>query len=341
MRRRALEAQVKTYASTYFPGVFGAGEASLTTWITDLDRTVDKVLNNGPDNFGNTLISLEVSAPATAVNAWALAPPLPKADEYFQMSRRIQVQLRSLIPLAFFQDPRNYKTPDPAAALLVYASLPPTSSVSIVGGRVEQFNTTSDIYPDIDTSGNLQALVQDPHTRAALTGRLVTVHDLLLHVDGMERLADDYDPGRIDAVIGHALSPIGVADLKNLLIVERGVIREAAAAGLAIAGFLQDKDGVKARQRLAEYGAKVTDAFNSKIGGLFSGTELRSLGPMVFLEAGRALDARLAEQKPSALLELRVIKDSPSVSLSAMVDGADVPAGDVIHTEKLVSLARA
>ena len=340
MRRLELDARMKTYAGTYFPGVFGTGQADLHTWITDLDQTLEDLLHNGADNFGNTLISLEVTAPTAIIAAWALAPAAAKASQYLNMSRRIQAQLRSLIPLTYFQDPRHYKTLEPAAALLVYASLPPTSGIDVVGNTIT-LDTTDDIYPDIDTSGNLQALVQDPHTRAALTGRLVTVHDLLLHVDGMEGLADDYDPGRIDAVIGHALSPIGVADLKNLLIVERGVIREAAAAGLAIAGFLQDKDGVKARQRLAEYGAKITDAFNSKIGGLFSGTELRSLGPMVFLEAGRALDSRLAEQTPSALLELRVIKDSPSVSLSAMVDGADVPAGDVVHTEKLVSLARA
>jgi hypothetical protein len=341
MRRRALEAQLKTYSSTYFPGVFGSGEASLTTWISDLDRTVDKVLNNGPDNFGTTLISLEASAPAGAVNAWALAPPSPKADQYFEMSRRIQVRLRSLIPLAFFQDPRNYRTLAPAAALLVYASLPPTSGVSIAGGRVELLNTTSDIYPDIDTSGHLEALIQDPHTTRALTARLVAVHELLLHAEGMEGLADDYDASKGDAVIGRALSPVGLADLKNLLIVEREVIRDAAAAGVAIAGFVKAKDGVKARQRLAEYGAKVTTAFNSKIGGLFSGTELRSLGPMVFLEAGRALDPRLGDAPPSALLELTVLKDAPSVPLRDIVDGADAPAGDVVHTERLVSLARA
>src|SRR5262249_33638602 len=153
-----------------------------------------------------------------------------------------------------------------------YASLPPTSGIDVSGGDV-QFNTTSDIYPDIDTSGNLEALIKDGHTRTALNGRLMTVHELLLHVDGMDDLAEQYDPSKIDAVIGHAMSPIGLADLRSLLAVERGVIREAAAAAHAIAGFIEAKNGAKARERLADYGAKVTDAFNSTIGGLFNGTE--------------------------------------------------------------------
>ena len=92
------------------------------------------MLNNGPDDFGNTLLSLEVSAPAALVGAWALAPASPKADEYRAMSKSIQDQLRKLIPLQYFQDLKKFEGPHPSAALLVYASLPRTTGIVVEGG---------------------------------------------------------------------------------------------------------------------------------------------------------------------------------------------------------------
>jgi len=340
MRRRALEAQLGTYVETYFPKAFGSGEASFSTWISDLDRTLDGALNNGPDNFGNTLLTLELSAPAALVGAWALAPAAEKADEYFLMSRAIQGALRKLIPLCHFQDLDRFKDRIPSAALLVYAAMPRATGIVVDAGRIMQFDDRRDVYWDIDTTGNIEAMARHALTFAALQMALVSINDTLLHADGLAKVAADYHPKMTRRVLESALATdVGSADLRNLLLLERMVVREARQAGLRIAAFLQARNTLEARRRLAEYGATVTDAFNSSIGGLFSGRELRSLGTLVFLEAARAFDPRLKGGRPSAMLELTVLKEKPSFEMRSFVEGADVPGADVVRAEKFVALA--
>jgi hypothetical protein len=339
MRRRALEAQLKTYVEGYFPDTFADGEASLTTWIGDLDRTVDRVLANGPDNFGNTLLSLEVSAPSALVGAWSSAPASEKADEYFVMSKSIQAQLRSLIPLCHFQDVTRFRDRIPSAALLVYAALPPANAIVVDDGRITRFDDRKDIYWDVETAGTLEALARHSLTIAALRADLVTVHESLTNAGGMADVAADYHPNRIDRVLANALTTaVGVADLRNLLIVERMVVREARQAGMKIAAFLRASETEQARAALADYGSRVTDAFNSTIGGLFSPGELRPLGTLVFLEAARSFAPELKAARPSAMLELTILKEQPSFDMRSFVSGANPPADDVVRTEKFVTL---
>jgi hypothetical protein len=339
MRRRALETQLKTYVDSYFPTTFGTGEASFQTWVADLDRTVDQVLNNGPDNFGNTLLALEVSAPSAFVAAWGDAPSEESADAYVRMSKAIQAQLRKLIPLAYFQDLSRFKDLAPSAALLVYASLPPTTSVVVSNGHIVQFDERSDIYPNIEDDGTVRALVEHSLTLAALVGRLTTVHDVLTHAEGTGSFAGEYRPDRIARVIANALTDIGRADLLHLLRVERSVIREARNAGIEFRRFLDAGKHAAALQHLAKYGSHVTSAFNSKIGSLFSGREIRPLGTLVFLEAARAFKPTLASARPSAMLELTVLKENPSFDLTAFPDSGDVPVSDVVNAQKFVALA--
>ena len=340
MRRRALEAQLGTYGETYFPQAFGAGEASLSTWISDLDRTLDTVLNNGPDNFGNTLLTLELSAPAALVGAWALAPAAEKADEYFRMSKAIQGALRKLIPLCHFHNLDRFKDRIPSAALLVYAAMPEATGIVVDDGRIVAFDDRRDIYWDIDTKGNVEAMARNLRTVAALQAALRSINDTLIHAEGMTGVAADYHPSRTSRVVDNALTTdVGAADLRNLLLLERMVVREARQAGMRIAAFLQARNTLEARRRLSEYGAKVTDAFNSTIGGLFSGRELRSLGTLVFLEAARAFDPSLKGGRPSAMLELTVLREKPSFDMRSFVEGAEVPQADVVRAEKFVALA--
>ena len=340
MRRRALEAQLKAYVESYFPHTFAGGDASLGTWVSDLDRTLDTVLSNGPDNFGNTLLALELSAPSALVGAWSQAPAEKLSDPYFLMSKAIQAQLRKLIPLCHFQDLARFRDRVPSAALLVYAALPPATGIVVNSGRIVQFDDRRDVYWDIETPGNIEAMARHSLTVAALVARLVTIHETLLHADDMTDVAADYHPDRIERVLTNALTnPVGAADVRNLLIVERMVVREAHQAGMEIAGFFKAKSPADALKRLAEYGAKVTEAFNSTIGGLFSARELRPLGTMVFLEAARAFAPDLAAGRPSAMLELTVLAEQPSFDMGTFIEGAEVPPADVVRTEKFVSLA--
>jgi len=65
MGRADLQFQLKPYVDAYLSGVFDSnGASSFVTWIGDMDRAVDQLEHNGTDNFGNTLVSLEVSLPS-------------------------------------------------------------------------------------------------------------------------------------------------------------------------------------------------------------------------------------------------------------------------------------
>ena len=115
--------------------------------------------------------------------------------------------------------------------------------------------------------------------------------------------------------------------------------RTGRTAGPKIAAFLAAKKPAEALKHLSAFGADVTDAFNSSIGGLFNGRELRQFGTLVFLEAARAFDPGLPSLRPSAILQLTVVKDAPSFPLGSFVDGADIPAADIVNAQKFVSLA--
>jgi hypothetical protein len=255
------------------------------------------------------------------------------------MAKEIQAQLRSLIPLAYFQDLSRFKNLEPSAALLVYASLPRTTAVIVNNGHIVQFDDRSDIYPNIEDGGTVKALIEHSLTLAALVGRLTTVHDLLTQADGTDSFADEYRPDHVARVVVNALTEIGRADLLTLLRVERSVIREARNAGVEFRRFLDAGHHAEALQHLAKYGSLVTSAFNSKIGSLFSGREIRPLGTLVFLEAARAFKPTLASARPSAMLQLTVLKENPSIEFTAFVDSGDVPSSDVVNAQKFVALA--
>ncbi|MGE4056804.1 MAG: hypothetical protein AB7F99_18590, partial [Vicinamibacterales bacterium] len=338
VRTGALSAQLGGYIEAYFPDTFKGGRGSFDDWVSDLDRTVERLLQNGPNDFGNALLSLDVTAPSSFVGAWALAPVSSKADAYRDMSVRIQRQMRRLVPLQHFQDLKRFKDRLPSAALLVYASMPVTTGIVVQSGRIVQFDDRRDVYPDIDTSGNIEALVRNSRTVAALVGRLARVHAMLLQEPETANIADDYHESRMSAVITNALQPVGRADLESLLKAERSVIREAHAAGVSIAKALQSKKAADALKHLAAFGASVTEAFNSRIGGLFSANEVRPLGTLAFLEAGAALDPTLNDVRPAAKLELTILKDQPTFRLPAFVEGNDPTAADIVNTQTFVSL---
>jgi hypothetical protein len=340
MRRKAFESQMKTYVDEYFPGSFQGGDMSLSTWVADLDRTIDQVLDNGPDNFGNTLMSLEVSAPSRLVAAWAKAPLAAKAAEYRKMSLAVQTHLKRLIPLCHFQNLDEYKNRISSAVLLVYAACPPATGIVVRNGSIIQFKDTGDVYWDFETSDRLEAMANHGLTLAHLRSSLVTIHETLQQAEGIPAsVVEDYQPKKAQLILNAALGDPGREHLRNLLIVERSVIRKAHKAGQAIAKAMVEEKPDEAQKQLATFGAEVTDAFNNGITSNFSGPALRPLGTMVFLEAARVFDPVLEAQPPSAILEVTVLKDKPAFEIGSFIEGEMPKSGDIVRAEKMVSLA--
>ena len=68
MRRVELERQLWPFIDKYFPEHFKqGGQSSFSTWLTDLDRQVEDELGRPTDDFGDVLLSLEVTVPARAI----------------------------------------------------------------------------------------------------------------------------------------------------------------------------------------------------------------------------------------------------------------------------------
>jgi hypothetical protein len=218
--------------------------------------------------------------------------------------------------------------------------MPPAHGITVENRRIVDFDDRRDVYWDIDKAGNIEALARHSLTVAALRVRLAEVHRTLTDAGGMRDVAADYHPNRIDRILANALTTaVGREDLRNLLIVERMVVREARQAGIKIAAFLRAEDSRQARLALADYGATVTEAFNSTIGGLFSAGELRPLGTLVFLEAARSFAPELAGGRPNAMLELTILKERATADLSSFIESGDVAEADVVRRERFVALA--
>ena len=113
MKRGDLQFQIKPLVTRFFPDAFPDG-TSFDTWITDLDKTIDTIENNGSDNFGNTLLTLDLTLPSRVPARLARPrPPSVAARPYMRMSRNIQGALKALIPPDFFQDRRSTTAPTP------------------------------------------------------------------------------------------------------------------------------------------------------------------------------------------------------------------------------------
>ena len=68
MRRAELEAITRPFINQYMAAQFADG-TSLGTWYAELDRTVEGILANGPDEFGDVLATMEVTMPGETLGA--------------------------------------------------------------------------------------------------------------------------------------------------------------------------------------------------------------------------------------------------------------------------------
>jgi hypothetical protein len=340
MRRAELQYQLKPYVDAYFPELFSAGgdeSGAFETWLGDLDKTIDRIEFNGTDNFGDTLIALDVSLGGAIASVWASLPREEKAPPYMEMSRRLQAKLKELIPFFYFQNPEKYRDLIPAAALLAYSSIPPSTSIAVKDDKV-QLNTNKDIYWDWMDKDKRRAMIFSQRTLVKLAAQLERVRSLLLATPGLASTATFYRPDRAEILLQDVMTDMGERLLNSLLFVEAEIVRSARDAGRALARFI-DKAGVKpseAVEALAQFGAKAADTFNRKIKSVYGGDAIRPLGTMLFVEAAAALGQQAAVSGRSAMLELIVVKQNAGFQLSGFLSGERPESKDVVIQQRLV-----
>jgi hypothetical protein len=336
MKRGDLQFQIKPLVMRFFPNAFPDG-TSFDTWITDLDKTIDIIENNGSDNFGHTLLTLDLTLPSRVPAAWLSAPAEKAAVPYMRMSRNIQDALKVLIPTDYFQERKRYDGADAvAAALMVYAAIPSSTSISVDGNRVS-INRDQDVYWDINDAGQRDAMILNGATRDKLLESMLKVHDMLEAI-GLRGAASFYERGQLERIRSAARGQ-GLSHLRSLLQMELDIVRSAHKAGLRMAEFREKasaspRDAVNA---LEGFGSALTSAFNAKVSSVYGGGALRTLGTMLFVAAARGLSDDLQGIQPAGLLRLTVMKQGKPFPPAGFPNVLDLAAEDVVVDQQFVT----
>ena len=339
MRAADLRAQLVPYLQTYFASSF-TGESSPSTWIADLDKQIDELEFNGTENFGDTLLSLELGVPAAIAAGWLQAPAEKKAPAYMEMSRRIQAKLKEVIPFYFFADLRNLKSRETAAPLLVYASIPPSADIILDGQRLTiNPDPPRGVYWDVENAKERAAMIGHSIAAGRLTAAVQRLHDRLIAA-GERSDARFYSIDQVSTIRSRATDGTNSAKLEGLLRMEHNIVAAAHRAGLEMASFRNQQwdDPEGAVEALAKFGANVTDAFNDNVKSVYGGAALRPLGTMVFVEAARALLPSADKPVTSALLELTVVKKNGTFALPSFLDGKQPDPAEVVIQQRLARL---
>jgi hypothetical protein len=343
IRLSDLEYELKPYLESYFLEYFtGNGEdnaQSLAALISALDKALRQIEREGKDEFGNALLSLELSLPSAIASSWLGAPADAKAPAYMNLSRRLQRKLRQLIPFFYFQDVRKYKNLDSAAVLLVYSSIPISTSVRKSDGGLV-LNTDVDLYWDWMADDLRERMIYSGETTSALTAQLKRISSLLRATPDLSGTADFYDPARSAVLLRQATTQPWESLLKSLLSTEADIINGARDTGITLAEFLQAGAAPDHLMgTLARFGSKATDTFNRRIRSVYGGEAVRALGTMCFIEAAAALDPAVTDRRLSATLELIVVKKDSAFPLASYLDGKIPPKEDTVFEQRFVNMA--
>ena len=337
MRRAELEAVTRPFINQYMAAQFDGG-SSLGTWYEELDRTVDAILANGPDEFGDVLATMEVTMPAEALGAWLL--PVPDVVEASKrVSKAIQAALKRVVPFYYLADVSRLHTLSTSAALLGWASIRPTTDVTVEHDRLV-FDAGRRVFWDHVDGDLRRQMVLNSVTRQNLLARLGPLR-LRLEEAGMHRDVQFYEDSQVSSLLSTAAGA-GDVLLSGLLTFESAIAITAAEAVADVQGFLASSSSSpsKAIVRLAEFAAGITTSFNKLAGNtVFADVSFRAVSQIVFAEASRALAPGLVAQ-PRAMLALAVLAPDPArqFQIADFLNGGIPPAGDVALAQHLVSM---
>jgi len=343
MRATQLRQEIQPLLDRYMPSVF-TNASSLSEWVTNLDKLLDgKDPNSGSEYIGDTLFTLDLAAPPAYLKAWTKSPMHRKDKLYCKLSRALQAKLKELVSFYFFSDPARYKDIASAAAPIVYACLPVSTSIQLNrGGGVQKFNTDSDVYWDYRDVGRIRAMARDPHTVQALSRRMESIATLLKSIPGFADTVKMYAPSEINDTIETALKPRFAGSslpeqLVSLLTLESSLVRNAAKTGVEMARFresAQTKPG-KALEHLAKFGGDLANAFQHAFGSHphMNGAS-RPLATLLFMEAARVFDDALDGSGVAARVRTTVIQ-SDKLSIDQMLTGKITP-DIILHDQVFV-----
>jgi len=336
-----FEHRVTPFIHDYLPQLFSGNESSLQTFYLDLDRTVENVLHNGTNQFGDVALAMQVAVPSTVLGNWFIRRNDDRLKrDSMAMSLALQASLRALLPSYYFQDVSRLRSNPSAAALLVWAAMPVSTSIDFADDQIKRFNTDSDVFWDFPDVNLRQAVAFDPHTTASLVPALLTAQTRL------REAGDDSDAAFFtaqQAATFQNMTRSGMGDmlLQSLLFTEAEIIRGATAALKDVNRMLDavDTAPTMAINRFADFGADLTNTFNSKLSSVYGGDALRALSSAVLLEASRAIEPGSSTQPPQAMLSLLTLVNGHTFNLGDFVAGEMPPKDQIAVGQTLVNLS--
>jgi hypothetical protein len=337
MRRAELEAVTRPFIAQYMASQFDGG-TSIETWFAELDRTVEGILANGADEFGDVLATMEVTMPGEALGAW-MQPVADVTQASQRVSKAIQAALKRVLPFYYLTDVSRLHTLSSSAALLGWASIRPSTEVTIENNRLV-FDAGQQVFWDHRDGDLRRQMVLNSISRQNLLMRLAPLRRRLEEA-GMHRDVEFYEDSQANSLLSTAAGS-GDELLRGLLTFESAIAITAAEAVGDIQGFLAAASASpsKAIARLAEFAAGITTSFNKLAGNsVFADVSFRAVSQIVFAEASRALDPGLLAP-PRAMLALAVLRPDPNRTfrVADFLDGGIPPDGEVALAQHLVSL---
>ena len=325
------------FVDRYLSGKFGDVSPSFETWLAAVDNEVESAVGNGPNEFGDVLLSQELTLPGSALLAWF--EPRSKQrlrEESNAISLRLQRALSRALLDSYFADVKNYENLDTAWTLLAWCAIQPSTSVRIVNGKpVEDGKDVIWNFPD---KSLISLMLRQSSTIVAL-GELVANARRRLLARGRNKTADFYGPDAVAKCCAAAQSGIGEHLFRSLMVSEAEMVT-AAASSLAKASEAAATVGTNpaaAIGALAEAEASLMRTFHAKLSSVFETSALRPMAGLMLLEASAALDPALAGRNPSAMLALTILKEQRTYKPANYLAGELPPASEIALSERLVA----
>jgi len=319
-RRADLVQRAQPLIDAYFPGHFRAGaDSSFDAYLSGLDDTIEAILGNGKDTFGDVLVSFDVALPGQTVAAW-----FARRDEAAthaaarRVSLQIQRSLQRIIPFFYFEDLNNLALDPAGTALFVFASLPPRNALTGKGpiwnvARPEEVDAMLALP---ETALNLGTHLSNAQRRLSTAGRAAQA----------ERLA------------ARSVNVRGNPQFAHLLNVMSSTVGGATKALKEMREFHESNanDPERAVEALSKFGAALTSTFHSELKSVYGTRVLRQLGSVIFLEAARALDPHLPDIAPQAVLCGTVLKTRRSFVPADFLQNKRPATDDIALEQRLV-----
>jgi len=249
----------------------------------------------------------------------------------------VQASLKRLLARTHFENIDNLQFHENVAALLVWASMPVSTSIAADGRRM-QFNTDRDFFWDYAARDLRVAVAQDAHTAGPLGAALADA-EARLRAAGRSN-ADLFRPSRAGQFVELALNAMGDQYLFSLLNAEALVIAGATGALRKVAASVAATatDPAIAVRTLSEFAGTLVDTFNGRLQFLYTPEAVRTLGPTILADASAAIHAANDSVRPSAMLSIYVLGEHHEFTLNEFLKGGLPPRADVAGTQTLVSV---